>query len=82
MAETSSTGRANWLWIVVILGLLALLVLWLLDPTGDVDEAALADPAAPQVEATGFVVAPTGPAVPVTLPDTPMTSAPVETPAP
>lgn len=82
MADASPTGRAKWFWIIVILALLVLLIIWLLDPTGDVDETAVADPGAPQVEATGFVTAPTGPGVPVTLPDTPMTSAPAASPVP
>jgi hypothetical protein len=73
MADAAPTGRSKWLWIIVIIALLALLIIWLADPSGDADEAVAV---APEVEATDFVEAPTDPAVPVTLPDTPMTNAP------
>lgn len=73
MADAAPTGRSKWLWIILIIALLALLIGWLVDPSGDADETVAA---APQVEATGFVEAPSDPAVPVVLPDTPMTNVP------
>jgi hypothetical protein len=59
-------SRAGWLWILVIAVLAILLLAWLLDPSGEADDAEnMTDAAAP---ADGYVAAPTDPAVPVVLP--------------
>jgi len=74
MSEMRTTGRSSWLWMAVILALLVVLVVWFFGPVGD---AGSQQAAAPEVESTDFVAEnPTEPAVPVTLPDTPMTSLP------
>lgn len=72
MAEPPPTDRSKWLWIGLILILLVVFVVWTLRSSGERDLVATV----PAGEETEWAVEPTGPAVPVILPTTPMTNAP------
>lgn len=69
--------RSRWLWLLVTLVLAVGLIVWF------TQERRASPPQARRLEpAPGFVVAPTGPSVPVTVPTTPMTNVPPSSPAP
>ncbi len=70
--------RGNWFWIILIILLFAILIYWFYDPVGEVPVAEEPETALPSDE---FTTAPEG-GVPVQLPETPFTSAPMETGAP
>jgi len=70
--------RGSWFWIVVIGVLFAILVYWFYDPVGEVPVAQAPETTLPSDE---FTTAPEG-GVPVQLPETPMTTTPIETGAP
>jgi cytochrome c-type biogenesis protein CcmH/NrfF len=72
MAEPSFTGRSKWLWIVLVLVLLVVLAIWIARSQKERDLVVTV----PAGQETEWAVEPTGPAVPVTLPTTPMTNAP------
>lgn len=79
MDDSTPTGRANWLWIVIILALIVLFFIWLWKPSGDTGHIVVAPQ--PTAQATDWAVEPSGPKVPVNLPETEMTNAPAA-PAP
>ncbi len=70
--------RGNWFWIAIIAALFAILAYWFYDPVGEVPVAEQPGAGMPGDE---FTAAPQG-GVPVQLPETPMTSTPVETGTP
>lgn len=70
--------RGNWFWIIVIGVLFAILAYWFYDPIGEVAVPEEPETTLPSDE---FKTAPEG-GVPVRLPETPMTSKPIETGAP
>ncbi len=60
----------KWFWLLAIVLLFLLLLLWLVDPMGDPQEADVAaDEPMPAITAT---MPPENPGVPVTLPETPI----------
>jgi len=79
MAETGGSSGAKWFWAIVVILLFALVVIWFLDPFGDVPEAA---PAATQTPSTEWTTAPDEAGVPIELPETPMTNAPADEASP
>lgn len=67
MADPTSPGGLRWLWLLIILLLVVAAIVWLTRPPKQ---------ARTMVPAPPFVVEPSGPAVPVTLPNTPMRNVP------
>ena len=72
-SDTKSPSR--WFWLILVFMLFALIVIWFLDPFGDVPTP---PPAAEPTPSTEWTTAPEEPGVPVELPETPMTETPVE----
>ncbi len=66
---------SNWLWIIILALLFITAIVWFVNPMGRVKAAATITKAAPS---TQWAPAATGPAVPVNLPTTLMTNAPVK----
>lgn len=75
MADPDTPGRARWLWLLIALVLVAAAIVWLMRPPGQAVTRTLV-PSGP------FVVKPSAPAVPVTLPNTPMRNVPAPTETP
>jgi len=67
----------KWLWVIVLILLFVLVIGWFANPlgTGTIVEPAVV-PAEPVAPSTDLTPAPEGSAVPVTLPETPMTNTP------
>lgn len=70
----SSRSPSRWFWILTLIAMLVVVIVWFMNPLGEVERA-------PTVKETGqsteWAPAPEGPAVDVTLPQTPMTNVPV-----
>lgn len=60
--------RNKWLWLIIALAIALLLYGWFADPLGREDQPAPSP--RPAAQSTEWTVEPTGPAVPVTLPQT------------
>lgn len=83
-APPGSSGSSKGLWIIILLIFLGLVIYWFANPMNDVGNAPEPAPA-PTAQPTDLAEEPEGPAVDVTLPQTPMTNVPAEsaeTPAP
>ncbi len=70
--------KNNWLWSIVVVFLFLILIVWFLNPVGEVPPT---EPPAVQQPDPNYTLAPEG-GVPVQLPDTPVTSVPVEAASP
>lgn len=71
--ETKTAGK--WLWPVVVTLLVIGALFWFAKPLGEPEKVGTAKPAA---QSTEWAEEPKGPAVPVTLPTTPLTNVPIE----
>lgn len=69
--SSQATSKARWFWVVVLLALLITVIFWFADPLGIVEGTPRPEPTANPTE---WTVEPTGPAVEVRLPETPMTN--------
>jgi hypothetical protein len=77
MREPSPPRKAGiqWIWVAVLLGLLILVIVWFSDPLGSIAGSPAADPTANPTE---WTIEPTGPAVDVKLPETPLKNSPAK----
>jgi hypothetical protein len=71
--ETRSTGK--WLWPVVVILIVIGALFWFAKPLGEPEKVGTAEPVA---QSTEWTEVPAGPAVPVTLPTTPLKNVPIE----
>ncbi len=77
MANPNRDGMptSNWFWIIILVLLFVTVIVWFVNPLGRVKGAVATPPTAPSTE---WAPAATGATVPVNLPTTKMTNAPVQ----